>query len=48
MSSDNSLVTFKKYSPVYFTPVMMDKQMLLIDWKITSVKIHLSQSWLVV
>lgn len=35
-------------STVYFTSVMMNKEKLIIDGKITGVEIHLSQSWLVV
>ena len=52
MSPDNSLVTLKKYiflmsSRVYFTPIMMDKEKLIIDWKITGVKIYTSKSVMV-
>lgn len=39
----------KKYiflmsSAVYFNPVIMDKEKLIIDWKIIGVKKHLSWS----
>ena len=47
MSSNNSLVTFKNHIflmsiIVYFTPVVMDKEKLIADWKITGFEIHLS------
>lgn len=60
MSSGNSLeeYVFKEYefkeyvflmsSTMYFTPVTMGNKKLIIAWKITSVKIHLSLSWLMV